>query len=1268
MADTGWVSPGTVVGNRGTLGPSWSNPTNADTADSVYADVVVTSAVEASRGLAASNFDFSGIPAGAHIDGIEVGIQAYFVDGVTASPALSNNSLILADNTDGSATKIATAPTTSTQNSTLGGPTDTWGESLTRADVQDVDFGFFVVASIGSAISTKFQVDQLRMKVYYHEGLPTPVFSGDQPRGKRPPMKSTSGDFYAVALDDVNDRIAVYKTTTSATSWTEQDSADAPTVTTAASDLALSCIIDGNLIHIAHLRTGVNMVLEYARFDCSTDQWVTAEEQTVFTNGTNPETSAHLWCDIAVRSDGDVIIVNSGNNDKIMGGNKMRVDYARYNGTAWSSQNAVDGGGDIHYGNPVCVLGSGDGTHIFWQETSYTFNDPATRWEDLEGRTLDSGDNLSTTQNTAWPTANDNASMLTLQNAVFYDDAGTGRIFVCGVFDELTGDSIIPEIRAVEDGSDDLSSLTITHDEIVSGTDPRAWTDVVGSYDKVACGMALDGTDIHLLYSGGGAGVSDQDIYYVNSLDDGATWSTPSEELDAITCEHLSTEVYVRGAATVLAYLYLDGTNLKYGEYILDAGANTASGSPTAPETTASGTASLAPLTASGTPNAPETTASGTAALQGAPPLTASGSTEAPTATASGAARIVRRASGAVTLAATAALGVATLGSLEASGDVTAEATTASGTAQIVSATTASGSPNTPEVTASGVATIVGAIPPLTASGSLSAEETTASGTARLVLEASGSLSTDETTASGTAALGPLEASGSLNAAETTASGTATLGALQASGDLNAPETTASGTATLGALQASGDVQVAEVTASGTAGRRTTASGSPSTAETTASGVATLAGGPLAATGSLDAPETTASGTATLGPLEASGSLNAPETTASGTAGLGPLTASGDSSVSETIASGTAQVISATTASGSPNVEAATASGTATLGPLTATGDVNTAEVTASGTVGRRTGASGSLDAPETTASGIATLAGSKAAVGSTDTPTTEASGTATLGPLEASGSVNTAEVTASGEAGYLLSASGSPSTAETTASGTAAIASATQASGSPETPTVTASGTATLGALQASGSVEAAEVTASGVANFAGQVQASGSPQTAEVTASGTATLGPLQASGSVQAPTTTADGTAAGPIPPEVISGGGGSMGQIPKKHRRPLKGLSLRTQPIKDEEIEELIEEIVDEVIDEVESVEEQTEETTVPGQDIAKLANKRVLARQSVVRGVRKAEKVSQRLAEAQLQARINELVRQRREFFISEDEDLAAILFILSELV
>ena len=111
--------------------------------------------------------------------------------------------------------------------------------------------------------------------------------------------------------------------------------------------------------------------------------------------------------------------------------------------------------------------------------------------------------------------------------------------------------------------------------------------------------------------------------------------------------------------------------------------------------------------------------------------------------------------------------------------------------------------------------------------------------------------------------------------------------------------------------------------------------------------------------------------------------------------------------------------------------------------------------------------------------------------------------------------------------------------------------------------------------------------------------------------------------------------------------------------------MAGISLRSQPFKVKEIEEEIEELVEEAIDEVEEIEEQLDEqTVVPGQDIARRASNKAKLRNDLIRNLRKTEKLSKRMAERQLEGRINELVRKRRQFFADENADIEAILTIL----
>ena len=259
--------------------------------------------------------------------------------------------------------------------------------------------------------------------------------------------------------------------------------------------------------------------------------------------------------------------------------------------------------------------------------------------------------------------------------------------------------------------------------------------------------------------------------------------------------------------------------------------------------------------TASGNPSIPATTASGTAKVH----RSASGSPSIPAVTASGVAKVVKKATGAATLAAIAASGTAdTFTLITASGAADVPAITASGTAKRVHS--ASGAATVPAVTASGAATVH-----RSASGAADIPVTTASGAATVVRIAS----------DGTPTLTPL-----------TASGNATVGASHtASGNGDVPASTASGSATVN-RQASGAATLAPLTASGAATVHREASGSPSIPAVTASGNA-IVQGIISANGNGDVPALTASGNA-VRKVIATGSSAGTFTYVGGAANNGP--------------------------------------------------------------------------------------------------------------------------------------------------------------------------------------------------------------------------------------------------------------------------------------------------------------------------------------------------------------------------------------------
>src|SRR3990167_6766664 len=75
---------------------------------------------------------------------------------------------------------------------------------------------------------------------------------------------------------------------------------------------------------------------------------------------------------VAVRSDGDVIVLYAGDVDAVMGTSYQRTDYARKE-ASWTVGVNVGGQGqeDNHYGGAV-VRGASDRMHFFWNNLTST--------------------------------------------------------------------------------------------------------------------------------------------------------------------------------------------------------------------------------------------------------------------------------------------------------------------------------------------------------------------------------------------------------------------------------------------------------------------------------------------------------------------------------------------------------------------------------------------------------------------------------------------------------------------------------------------------------------------------------------------------------------------------------------------------------------------------------------------------------------------------------------------------------------------------------
>lgn len=385
--------------------------------------------------------------------------------------------------------------------------------------------------------------------------LPTTIVSSVGHAGHHPPFKSSGGAFYVVVTNPLGSNIIdVFKATDPTDSWTVQDAADNPINVPIASG-ALAAVQDGDKIHIATIGGGANKKPSYHLFNMATDNWDVTEEEI---EANFPQNPTNPWISIAVRSDGDVVVVYAGDTDQDMGGKKERVDVNIRTVTTWGGPVALDAAGDIHYGNPNCVLGTNDFVHCVFHKTSNTA-DPPTVWLDTHGRSLDPADDTLSTVVTSTESGN---SLLSMQNLVTYDDAGTQRIAI----QSGNSGSDLVAIQMSEDANDELQ---------IDGGHIETLVPELHHEGKVSTlSVAELSGDLHLLYSGGGTAGVDEDLYYTKSTDDGVNWDTPTEEIDAITVNFISANIYVRGSDTVMAYVYDDGGVQKYNEKVLIAGAD----------------------------------------------------------------------------------------------------------------------------------------------------------------------------------------------------------------------------------------------------------------------------------------------------------------------------------------------------------------------------------------------------------------------------------------------------------------------------------------------------------------------------------------------------------------------------------------------------------------------------------------------------------------------------------------------------------------------
>ncbi len=359
--------------------------------------------------------------------------------------------------------------------------------------------------------------------------LPITIASDIGRPGHHPPIKTSGGSFYALIREPVSDYFSIYKADSDdpTSGWTEVDSGNRPSTVFVLG----AWVLDGDIIHIAAVGGGASPGYEYLQFNTSTDLWVTGAFAEIDAVTDQPD---QFWISIAVRSDGDVVVAYAGVTDAEMGNDKERVDVNIRTSGTWGGPVALDAGGDKHYGNPNCVLGTNDFVHCVWQRTDSPLNDPPVSWDIIEGRSVDpSDDSLSTTELTSEGAGTN--PLIGIPNIVTYDDSGTQRIGISGFASILELDTTL----ATEVSND----IDLAADGIHEAISPQVR--ITNEFVRTTF-AALD-VDIHCFYSGGGAAGVDLDLYYMTSTDDGNSWSAPTEELDGVTVNFISADIYAKG-------------------------------------------------------------------------------------------------------------------------------------------------------------------------------------------------------------------------------------------------------------------------------------------------------------------------------------------------------------------------------------------------------------------------------------------------------------------------------------------------------------------------------------------------------------------------------------------------------------------------------------------------------------------------------------------------------------------------------------------------
>ena len=171
-ASTASTSPTVVTNDIATGTIAWVDLDNAIISNDTYASTTLAVS-EVSNYLAVTGFGFS-IPADATIVGIAVDVEKN-KDG--SGDIQDNAARLVKDSNIGTIDRSSgDSWPTSDATSTYGGFEDLWGETWTADDINSANFGFAISAKETGTDFASAHIDQIRIKVYYHEAIPAGTY------------------------------------------------------------------------------------------------------------------------------------------------------------------------------------------------------------------------------------------------------------------------------------------------------------------------------------------------------------------------------------------------------------------------------------------------------------------------------------------------------------------------------------------------------------------------------------------------------------------------------------------------------------------------------------------------------------------------------------------------------------------------------------------------------------------------------------------------------------------------------------------------------------------------------------------------------------------------------------------------------------------------------------------------------------------------------------------------------------------------------------